>query len=70
MPEWVLPAAGAWLCLPFFLASVWVERKVAQRFSRFESTELARWSWRANALTYSLVAAGLVCAALLTWLQQ
>jgi hypothetical protein len=70
MPQWLVPAAGALLCLPFFFASVWVERKVAQRFSAFQRTDLQRWAWRANLLTYSLVAAGLAIAALLVWLGQ
>lgn len=70
MEQWVVPAAGALLCLPFFFASVWVERTVARRFSAFPRTELQRWAWRANLLTYSLVAAGLAIAALLMWRQQ
>src|SRR4051794_12752404 len=45
---WLLPAAGAVLCIPFFLASVWIERRVAQRFAGFESTDIGRWAWRAN----------------------
>jgi len=68
MPQWVVPAAGVLLCLPFFFASVWVERKVAQRFCAFDHTDLHRWAWRANLLSYSLVAAGLAIVALIMWL--
>lgn len=70
LQPWWVPAAGALLCVPFFFASVWIECKVAQRWSSFERSALARWAWRANALTYLLVAAGLAGAAWVGWLRQ
>ena len=67
---WLLPAAGALLCIPFFLASVWIERRVAQRFAGFQSTDIRRWAWRANLVSYSLIAGGLAITALIVGLRQ
>ena len=66
-PAWVIPVAGAATYLPFFFASVWLERRVAQRFSGFPRRDLRRWAWRANLLSCSLTAAGLAIAAVLLW---
>jgi hypothetical protein len=69
-PPWLIPAAGAVLCVPFFIASVWIERRVAQRFVGFHSTDVRRWAWRANLASYSLIAAGLIILALVIGLRQ
>ncbi len=58
---WWIPWAAAWLCVPFFLVSVWVEVRVGRRVApRLEEAALRRWSWSANALTYGLIVAALV----------
>jgi hypothetical protein len=62
---WLFPASGALLCIPFLFASVWIERIVAQRFAGFQPTDIRCWAWRANLLSYSLIAAGLIIAAAL-----
>ena len=64
-PPWLVPASGALLCIPFRFASVWIERAVAQRFAGFQPGDIRRWAWRANLLSYSLIAAGLLVAAAL-----
>jgi hypothetical protein len=58
-PLWLVPAAGAFLCLPFFAASVWIERRVAQRFAGLQVADVRRWAWQANLASYSLIAAAL-----------
>jgi hypothetical protein len=56
----MVPAAAIVLLVPFFFASVFVERAVFSRFCR-SSPELARrWSWVANGATYSVMLIGLV----------
>ena len=60
---WLLPAAGATLCVPFFFASVLVELLVARRFAGFAPADVGRWAWRANLLSYALIVAGLVAVA-------
>jgi hypothetical protein len=50
------PAAAAFLCIPFFFMSVWVENFVARRsFAKEERPNVLRWAWRANLLSYGLV---------------
>ncbi len=58
--HWMVPVAAIVLLVPFFFASVFVERAVFSRFCK-SSPELAlRWSWLANGATYSVILIGLV----------
>lgn len=64
--NWMIPAAGASLCLPFFLASVGVEGLVARLIVPREArSKVWRWALLANAATYIPIALGLV--ALSAW---
>lgn len=61
---WWVYAAAALLCVPSFLASVYIETNVASR--RVPEESARRWAWRANALTYGLGVLTLVAAAVLS----
>ena len=53
---WMVPAAAAVLCVPFFFMSVWCENLVARRFfAKEERPNVLRWAWKANLLSYGLV---------------
>jgi tetratricopeptide (TPR) repeat protein len=52
---WMLPTAALLLLVPFFFVSVWIEYTVARRFVGAEP-KLMSWAWKANALSYSLMA--------------
>jgi hypothetical protein len=69
-PSWLVPAAGAVLCVPFFLASVWIERNVAQRFAGLHSGAVRRWAWWANVASYSVIASTLTILALVIGLAR
>ncbi|WP_437736890.1 hypothetical protein [Sorangium sp. So ce1335] len=60
--RWIVFAAGAFLCVPFFFASVWIEARSAAR--RVPATDARRWAKRANAVTYGFF---LVTLALVAW---
>jgi hypothetical protein len=58
--HWMVPLAAIVLLVPFFFASVFLERLVFRRFCS-SSPELARrWSWVANGATYCFMLTGLV----------
>jgi hypothetical protein len=56
--RWWVYGAAAFLCLPFFFASVHIETKVASRW--VPEVDARRWAQRANALTYGLAVLGLL----------
>lgn len=60
--RWIVFAAGAFLCVPFFFASVWIEARSAGR--RVPAADARRWAKRANAVTYGFF---LVMLALVAW---
>ncbi|WP_437671573.1 hypothetical protein [Sorangium sp. So ce131] len=60
--RWIVLAAGAFLCVPFFFASVWIEARSAGR--RVPAAEALRWAKRANAVTYGFFLVMLALAAL------
>ncbi len=54
---WAVPAAALVLCVPFFFASVYCERRVARRMVSPELYDRVRhWSWRANLVSYGVIA--------------
>jgi hypothetical protein len=55
--NWMILAAAMWLCVFFFLASVWLEGRVAMRGSNLASSAIQQWSWEANVLSYSMIEA-------------
>jgi len=57
---WMVPAAAIVLLVPFFFASVFIERAVFLRFCESQSDLVRRWSWRANLASYGLLLAVLV----------
>lgn len=58
--DWMVPAAAAFLCIPFFLMSVAIEAEAACRFLRDRDAKaIRRWAWLANGLTYGLIWIGL-----------
>lgn len=59
--NWMIPAATAVLCVPFFFMSVFVEEISARRFVEKEDRALLRrWAWQANGITYGCIVIGLV----------
>ncbi len=58
---WMIPAASMVLLIPFFFASVFIERWVFGLKREIDKTKIKSWSWRANLLTYGLLQAILVC---------
>jgi hypothetical protein len=54
---WWIPLAFLGLQLPFFAVSVWLERRIVAWFGRWPREAVARWSWEANILSYSLIVA-------------
>jgi hypothetical protein len=60
--RWLVPAAALFLCIPFFFMSVGSEFVSARWFAqnRFPLTELLKWSWVANGLSYGMIACVLV----------
>jgi hypothetical protein len=66
--SWILPAAGATLCVPFFFASVWIEARSAGR--RVPAAKAMGWARRANAATYGFFLVLLLLAALISRLTQ
>jgi hypothetical protein len=54
--QWMIPAAAAVLCIPFFLMSVWCENRVARTlFDKAERPQVLRWAWQANTASYALI---------------
>jgi WG containing repeat len=59
--SWMVPAAAAVLCVPFFFMSVVVESLCARRFVSKESRSAVwRWSWIGNGITYGCIVIGLL----------
>lgn len=58
--HWMVPLAAIVLLVPFFFASVFVERAVFSRFCESSPALARRWSWVANGATYSVILMGLV----------
>jgi len=49
--HWMVPAAAATLCVPFYFASVLCEYLVARRFyAKEDYPKVRRWAWLANGL--------------------
>lgn len=62
---WLVPAAAAYLCVPFYVASVFCENFVARRRLReHDPTTIRRWAWLANGFTYSIAFVALVIIAI------
>lgn len=62
--RWLIPLCAAFLCVPAFFASVWIERWVADRLLRETAAELrGRWAWRANIVSYAAIVIGLLVVA-------
>jgi hypothetical protein len=67
--HWMVPLAAIVLLVPFFFASVFIERMAFRRFC-ISSPELARrWSWVANGATYALTLTGLVVVLIVALVQ-
>ncbi len=67
---WMVPAAAAFLCVPFFLVSVLCESLVARRrLADCDTREIRRWAWFANGFTYSIAFVVLVVLAIHAALQ-
>ncbi|HEY4884040.1 MAG TPA: hypothetical protein VII08_10390 [Myxococcales bacterium] len=65
LSAWIVPAAAAYLCIPFFFASVLIENRVAlRRLGPLEAPLVRRWSWCANGFSYSIIFACLVAWAI------
>jgi hypothetical protein len=65
----MIPVAAIVLLIPFFFASVFLERMVFRRFCT-SSPELARrWSWVANGASYCFMLAGLVVVLIVALVQ-
>lgn len=67
--NWMVPAAAFTLCIPFFLASVWIEGGVARLMlhSTYPDARCRRWAWSANAVTYGALMACLFALAIYRW---
>ncbi|KYF49199.1 hypothetical protein BE04_08065 [Sorangium cellulosum] len=66
--SWRVLAAGAFLCVPFFFASVWIEARSAGR--RVPAADALRWAKRANSATYGFFLVALALAALISWMSR
>jgi len=53
--RWMVPAAAAVLCVPFFLMSIIAEGPVVGVLLDLDGKDTWRWAWRANGLTYGLI---------------
>ncbi len=59
--HWLVPAASLVLCVAFFLVSVFSERLVVRLLEpHADPVAVARWSWRANLITYGVVVGALL----------
>ncbi|WP_437605550.1 hypothetical protein WMF20_31170 [Sorangium sp. So ce834] len=65
---WRVLAAGAFLCVPFFFASVWIEARSAGR--RVPAADALRWAKRANSATYGFFLVALALFALISWMSH
>ena len=65
LSAWIVTAAAAYLCIPFFFASVLIENRVAlRRLGPLETPRVRKWSWYANGFSYSIIFACLVAWAI------
>lgn len=67
--HWMVPLAAIVLLVPFFFASVFLERMVFARFCSSSPDLARRWSWVANGATYALTLTGLVVVLILALVQ-
>ena len=59
--NWMIPAAAAVLCIPFFFMSVVIECFCIRRFFFKENKLLVwRWAWIANGITYGFIVLSLL----------
>lgn len=58
--HWMVPTAAIVLLVPFFFASVFVERLVFRWFCRAQPELARRWSWVANGVSYGFLLVGLL----------
>jgi hypothetical protein len=69
--DWMIPAAAAVLCVPFFFMSVWCENLVARRIvEKRERPQVWRWAWQANGASYALILVSLGMRLLLVLRQR
>jgi hypothetical protein len=69
--EWLVPAAAAYLCVPFFLTSVLVESLVARKaLKEVEPSAVRRWAWCANGFSYAIAFVCLVILAIASAVRQ
>lgn len=57
---WIVPVVTLFLLLPYFFASVWIEKLVAERFVK-NRQKASTWSWTANSASYGLIVVVLTC---------
>ncbi len=63
--RWMVPAAAAFLCVPFFFMSVWAEIAIGRLLVEEKvRSRIRRWAWMANACTYSISILVLVAMAI------
>ena len=70
LQPWIAPAAAAYLCIPFYLASVFCENHVVRRRLReHDPARIRRWAWVANGFSYGIAFLVLVTLAIATALR-
>jgi hypothetical protein len=66
--SWIVWAAAAFLCIPFFFVSVWVERKVLRGIlGREKDPEIRKWAYQANLASYLAIVIGLLALTMVEW---
>lgn len=58
---WMVPAAAIVLLVPFFFASVFIERWAFDRKRQLEKPLVGLWSWKSNLVTYGIMELLLFC---------
>ena len=53
--DWLVPTAAIVLLVPFFFASVFIERWAFDRKKQLEKPLVRLWSWKANLVTYGIM---------------
>jgi hypothetical protein len=65
LKRWIVPAAAAYLCIPFYVASVFCENIVVRRLLReHDPNRIRRWAWLANGFSYGIAFLVLVSLAI------
>lgn len=59
--NWLVPTAAIVLLVPFFFASVFIERWAFDRKKQLEKSLVQLWSWKANLATYGIILFLLLC---------